>query len=367
MNFIKRLLSSIFGFLARFQPAAATKDSYNILIYTRKSIGDIVMMSAALRSIRLSYPNSRIVLCTTEWNRDICSRYDLFDEKVFVSTDVMFNRNIFGLVSHLFALRRQKFDIAYIFDSFLLPIYAFVAGIPTRIGYQYKNESAVLTHSVNISDLTHRVDNFKSILKKTCPIVIDEKYVKPIINEIQAGHVLFKEFQTDKRSVGLVIGGGVNPGQTNTNKQWPIEYFIELSKLLLEDSCKIYLLGGKSDQHLATVLIQEINNVDLVNLVGATSIDTCCDIINKLDGIVSNDTALMHISAAVGIPVVSLFGPTYAGNLQPLNSSSISIQSKYYCSPCYDIGSYRTCMSKDCMYSIHPTNVYAEISKIIHK
>jgi heptosyltransferase-2 len=137
-------------------------------------------------------------------------------------------------------------------------------------------------------------------------------------------------------------------------KRWPSEHFIGLARRLLDSGYAVWLLGSPSDQSAAVPIAAAIAGVR--DLTGRTDLGTAIDLLSLATVVVSNDSGLMHAAAAVGRPLVALFGsssPEYTPPLSPLaHVAKIEIE----CSPCFQrecpLGHFK------CMRDLAPEVVY---------
>jgi heptosyltransferase-2 len=137
-------------------------------------------------------------------------------------------------------------------------------------------------------------------------------------------------------------------------KRWPTEHFIDLSCRLLDAGYSVWLLGSAKDQPAAVPIAAAVAGVR--DLTGRTDLGTAIDLLSLATVVVSNDSGLMHAAAAVGRPLVALFGsssPEYTPPLSPLaRVAKINIE----CSPCFQrecpLGHFK------CMRDLSPKVVY---------
>ena len=181
--------------------------------------------------------------------------------------------------------------------------------------------------------------------------------------------------------IGIAPGGAKNPKECMPLRQWPKEYFSRLiDKLVRELKAKVILLGSRDDCFLGTEIIKNAKIIGasssiagderapvgaVHNLCGATTLKQLAAIIDNCNVFIGNDSAPMHIAAAVKTPVVSLFGPTDPKEKAPLNYKHIYLYAGLNCSPCYHDGKYPDCKTQECLRKILPEDVLDAIQKIL--
>ncbi len=138
------------------------------------------------------------------------------------------------------------------------------------------------------------------------------------------------------------------PSSRWRSKNWPQENFIELGKRLLEDvGGTVFLLGGKDEAKQCKEMAGSIGNA--TSLAGKTSLAELPSVLSAMDLLISNDSGPMHVAAAAGTPVLSVFGPTDPGRTGPYGELHRVIRTALPCQPCFD----RDCkLSKECISSI---------------
>lgn len=159
---------------------------------------------------------------------------------------------------------------------------------------------------------------------------------------------------------------GFCPGSRHFTKQWPVDYFIELGKLLAGTGYKIVLFGGKDDRDLCKQISSSIPKaLDLSNdnllLQTATDMKSC-------KSIICNDSGLMHLACAVNVPVILIMGSTVKefGFKPYLNRNLIFENNLLSCRPCSHIGR-KNCPKKHfkCMLELNPNHMIDKMKKFL--
>ena len=146
------------------------------------------------------------------------------------------------------------------------------------------------------------------------------------------------------------------------SKRWPPEYFAAVAQSFLNQSGQVWILGGPKDQEVADK-IQEICNHACINLVGKTNLLDAIDILAMASVTLTNDSGLMHISAAVETPLVAIYGSTTPNFTPPLANQAAVISLNTPCSPCFE----RTCRFGDyhCLTGISPDEVITAVNQLV--
>jgi heptosyltransferase-2 len=154
---------------------------------------------------------------------------------------------------------------------------------------------------------------------------------------------------------------GFCPGSQHFTKQYPVEYFIRLGKILSEKGFEIILLGGKSDREICSRIVSEIpNSRDCSN---DNDLFALAREMEKCEAVICNDSGLMHLATAVRTPTAAIFGSTVKEfGFAPYKSKSIVIENNSLnCRPCSHIGKSK-CPKKHfkCMLALTPEKVSKE-------
>ncbi len=141
-------------------------------------------------------------------------------------------------------------------------------------------------------------------------------------------------------------------------KQWPVEYYKKLAESLVEHGWQVWLLG--SDKDIAASKIISVNS-DIYNLCGKTQLVDTIDLLACAKSVVSNDSGLMHVAAAIGVEVNVIYGSSTPEYTPPLTTDDK--KNVFYlgldCSPCFK----RECPlgTVDCLIKILPDDVFSNI------
>ena len=159
----------------------------------------------------------------------------------------------------------------------------------------------------------------------------------------------------------LVIG--INPGAFyGSAKRWLHERFAQLANMLNEKhKARVIFLGGPKELGMKELLSQDLN-FSPVWAIGKFSLIQTAALIKRCNLVVSNDSGLMHLSAAVSTPVVALFGPTDPSYVGPQNKRSIIVREESMeCVPCY----LQSCEHKNCMQNLSVEKVFQACEKLM--
>ncbi len=303
------------------------KNSQNILIIMLGGIGNLILLTPALRALRHHFPKSKITLLAGEPNiDDVIAADSLIDALIFFDKNK--TNNFFDILHFIKAMRQEHFDLALVASSMntLKASFAtFLMGIPQRIGENIKGKGFFYTHKIPFDNKTHELDGMINLVKF---IGCDVENTLPKISlfdedEEMAGKFLAKNgLRKGERLIGIHTGCG----EKQTFKRWNKERFAKVADTLIKKfHVKIVLTGGVQE----TDLVQEIIGLmkeQAINASGKLTIRQTAAVIKQCQLFISNDSGLAHVAAAVDTPLIVLFGNTEAWRIAPRGKSVHIIQ-----------------------------------------
>lgn len=155
----------------------------------------------------------------------------------------------------------------------------------------------------------------------------------------------------------LILCPGAEYG---TAKRWPEHHFAVVASAKLHQGWQVWLLGSKGDRE-STEKINRLVGNECKNLAGLTTLEDAIDLLACARAVVSNDSGLMHIAAAVNVPVVAVYGSTDPGYTPPYSDKAKILRLGLECSPCFE----RECPKKhlDCLNKLEPEKVLEVLSE----
>ena len=369
-----------------------------ILIRSTNWIGDAVMTTPAVHTIRENFPDAEITMLAVPWVADIFRLSPDVDKLFIYDKKHLYQGKIKGPLNLAKDLKPFRFDAAILLqNAFEAAFLVKMAGIPVRAGYKRDGRGVLLTHGVTISDAIrkkHQVHYYQNMLAGLGLSPGPDQLRLPLSEKLEGWAEGFVDCLTSQNPVsvhgqqdettpsalhelkrlnddGLAVPViGFNPGAAfGPAKRWPTEKFGQLAALIAhhygESGCIIMVFGTEADSEAA----QEIRNFSMrtpnhvFDMTGKTSLKQAMALIKNCDIFVSNDSGLMHVAAGLGTPTIAIFGSTNHITTGPYSKNSIILRREMACSPCL-----RThCPQKhlNCLESIKATDVYAELAGML--
>lgn len=334
-------------------------DVQQILVAGPAWVGDMVMAQSLFITLKQRAHPVEIDVLAPAWSNPILARMPEVREVI----NLPVSHGEFGLLRRYKlgkSLRVKKYDQAIItprsFKSALVPYFA---KVKQRTGYRGEMRYGML------NDI-HSLD--KNILKQTV-----QRYVALAFNNgiAQPPAISFPKLTVDENNLQrLLIELKLNldkpviaflPGaEYGEAKRWPIEYYAELASNLNDQGMQVWILGSEKDRQAAETITKENY---AINLCGETQLEDSIDLLSVCKSAVTNDSGLMHIAAAVDIPLVAIYGSSTPDYTPPLTNKAKIQYLGLECSPCFK----RNCPlgHTNCLKNITVEQVLSEIKEDI--
>lgn len=341
-----------------------------ILIIAPNWIGDAVMSQPLLANLKVIYPQSQIDVLASPWVAPIyraCAEVHQVIEARLEHKQLQWD------------LRRQLAKQLKLNDysaCFVLPnslksaLIPWLANIPLRIGYRGEMRFGLINIALDNPSKTNRppmanhylalsnaMDHSKEIATNQAAdpkLNISPAAKQSVSAKLQAAAI-------DEKSIYVLCPGA----EYGVTKRWPTGHFASLAQHLItnEPNANVILLGSKGDHVLGEKIISQVTSTaQIQNWCGETSLDEAIALIGMSKALVSNDSGLMHIGAALKVPQVAIFGSSDPHHTPPLSDKAKVIWLNLPCSPCHK----KVCPlgHLNCLKDISPENVFATIQSL---
>jgi heptosyltransferase-2 len=163
------------------------------------------------------------------------------------------------------------------------------------------------------------------------------------------------KLSVDRPILGLCPGAEFGPA-----KRWPVRYFAEVARVKQEEGWRIWIFGSNKDAEVARE-INRLSGNSCVDLCGKTNLGEAIDLMSCAKSVVTNDSGLMHVAAAVGVHVIAIYGSSSDAFTPPLTDNRDLLNLNLSCSPCFK----RECPLQhfNCMEQLTPQSVLTRLSK----
>lgn len=323
-----------------------------ILVIGPRWVGDMVMAQTLFSALRERFPDSPIDVMAPAWAAPLVERMPQIRARI----DAPFGRGSLDFLARrrLGRSLRGRYGRAYVMQgSWKSALVPFFARIPVRVGHRREMRYGLLTDIVPLP---------KALKRKTAQnffrLAGGGTFAAPrlAIDTVNQAALLITHGLKAQKFVAFMPGAEFGP-----SKRWPGERYASLAREVLARGFGVVLLGSPNDATVTDEIAAAAPGA--VDLAGKTRLEDAIDLIAGARLAVSNDSGLMHIAAAVGTPVVALYGSTSPENTPPLADRRELIWLGLECSPCHS----RDCPlgHHNCMKAMSVETVTAAAEKLL--
>jgi heptosyltransferase II len=336
---------------------------HRILVIAPNWIGDAVMSQPLLAAIKASYPHAVIDVLATPWVAPVYRACSEVAE--LIEANLRHGQLQWGLRRALAAqIKKRNYASCYVLpNSLKSALIPWLANIPVRIGYQGELRRFLLTETKANSPKTQRIPMVEHYANLCVPsgnlnTTINPPYLVPMASALESARARLQAAGIQTNTLVVLCPGA----EYGPSKRWPAAYFAVLAQSILNanPTASVVLLGSPSDRAIGDAIVSSVASQSRTfNWCGATSLDEAIAIISLCSKVVSNDSGLMHIAAALQVTQVAIFGSSDPNHTPP-NSVKASIISLHLpCSPCHQ----RECPlgHLNCLNQISPERVFAAL------
>jgi heptosyltransferase-2 len=341
-----------------------------ILIIAPNWIGDAVMTQPLLTALKNQHPNSTIDVLASNWVAPIyraCPEVNDVIEAGFQHQQLQWD-----LRKKLAKkLRLKKYQACFVLpNSFKSAIIPWLANIPFRIGYRGELRYGLINVALDNPSKVKRppmVEHYLALSQLlTDGNVIKASSLEPKLQVSSDAKQSIKkkllDANLDPNSIFVFCPGA----EYGPSKRWPTTHFAVLANHVAQEhpNAIMILLGSKSDHPLAEEILQQCQgSTKIHNWCGDTSLDEAIALIGLAKAVISNDSGLMHIAAALKTPQVAIFGSSDPAHTPPLSENARVMWLKLPCSPCHKkecpLGHLK------CLKDILPQQVLATLNTLL--
>jgi heptosyltransferase-2 len=296
-------------------------DVRRLLVRAPNWLGDAVLSLAALRDLRLNFPEARLEVLARPGVADL---YQAVPEVDAVRESRGFRADM--------AEARDGFDTALLLpNSFGSALAAYAAGVPERWGYATDGRAALLTRRPRVPREVRgesQVYYYRAMLAG-CGLRLSAS------PDVSLRCPEAWRAQARERLGGVASWLGLNPGAFyGAAKRWLPERFAAVGEILHRRSgMQVAILGGAAERPLADAIAGAMRCPSR-NLCGETRLPELVGVLSALSLLITNDSGPMHVAAALGVPLVAVFGPTDWRETAPHAPRQRLVREPVYCAPC---------------------------------
>lgn len=337
------------------------RQSSSILVIGPAWVGDMVLAQSLFQLLKTQAPHCRLDVVAPDWTRPLLERMPEVDEAI--PLDVRHGQLAIGARLRLGRhLRARHYDRAIVLpNSWKSALVPWAARIPRRTGFLGEWRYGLINDIRRLDErrLPRTVDRFLALgLEPGEPLPAEPPAPKLVANRANRLHALeaLGHAMPEVPVLGLCPGAEYGPA-----KRWPVEYYAEVARAKLAEGWEVWLFGSRQDASV-TRAIQAQTGGRCLDLGGRTTLAEAIDLLALTTAVVSNDSGLMHVAAALGRPMIAIFGSSDPHHTPPLSQRARILYRGLACSPCFrrecPYGHYR------CLREIGPQEVLATLATL---
>jgi heptosyltransferase-2 len=332
-----------------------------ILVIGPSWVGDTMLMQPMLLRLKQRYPDSQIDVLAPPWTAALLHAMPEVHEVIINP----FPHGALQLIArYQFGkkLRGTQYDQAIVLpNSLKSALIPYFARIPLRTGFVGESRYILLNDARGLSkkSLPFMVERFAQLAEdKRSKIPRPLANPKLEVSVAQRNATLHKLGLTLDKPVAIFCPGA----EYGPAKRWPASYFAEIAQRLQRQGYAVWLIGSAKDKEVADKIIALGNSASL-NLCGVTDLTDAIALLSCAQLVVSNDSGLMHLAAALDRPMLALFGSSSPQFTPPLSAQAHVVKLDIKCSPCFQ----RECPLGhfNCMKQLTPDLIWEKLQRTI--
>jgi len=332
-----------------------------ILVIGPSWVGDCMLMQPMLMRLKERHIDCQIDVLAPAWTAGLLNALPEVNQAI-VNPFPHGALNIRGRYELGLQLREAKYDKAIVLpNSWKSALVPFFAQIPSRTGFIGEARYGLLNDARKLDKtvLPLMVERFAQLAE--APLgEIPRPLANPklIASQAQRDATLQKLNLSLKQPVAIFCPGA----EYGPAKRWPISYFAETAQRLHQQGFAVWLIGSNKDREVAENIVA-LGNPAARNLCGLTDLNDAIALLSLAQLVVSNDSGLMHLAAALDRPMLALFGSSSPQFTPPLSAQAEVVKLDIKCSPCFK----RECPLGhfNCMNHLTPDLVWQKIQTLI--
>jgi heptosyltransferase II len=329
-----------------------------VLVAAPSWVGDLVMADTLFKLLKEQAPDTPIDVLAPAWALPVAAR--MREVADVVELPAGHGELALGARRRLARqLRQRGYTQAYILPrSAKAALVPWMARIPRRIGYRGEWRYGLINRMHRMDPAHERlVERYAALAFQpgsTLPDVLPRPWLE---SDPVARRKVLQRLGLDPAATPVVLCPGAEYGPA---KRWPIGYYAELAAGLRADGRAVWVVGSAREQSLGESIAAAAPGT--ANLAGATTLDEAVDVLAAAAAVVCNDSGLMHVAAALGRPIVALYGSSSPRYTPPATERARILYRALECSPCFarecPLGHF------NCLRGISPGEVRSALAEL---
>jgi heptosyltransferase-2 len=325
-----------------------------ILVIGPSWVGDTILAQPLLRRLRENDPHAQLDVLSPAWTLPLLQRMPEVSHGI-ASPFAHGELQVAARLALAREVRARRYDRAIVLpNSFKSALVPWLAHIPLRTGYAGEFRYPLLNdvRRLDVQALPTMAERFAALAQPKGATLTRPLPSLHLTVDTAARAQLLTQLGLDASAQPVAC---LCPGaEYGLAKRWPAEYFAELARQLQIDGNQVWVIGSSKDRALGADIARQSGGA-AIDLTGRTSLAQAVDLLSSARCVVSNDSGLMHVAAALDIPLLALYGSSSPSFTPPLSARAQVLKLDLPCSPCYE----RECPLQHfhCMRHLTPARV----------
>jgi heptosyltransferase-2 len=304
-----------------------------ILIKEVNWVGDTILTMPAIAALRVAFPHAALTVLARPWvapllkgNPAVDSLWE-YDER----------QSWQAYWRAIMKIRTGRFDLGVVFpNSFSSAFLLFAGRVRQRFGYRTDGRGLLLTHRVPVTDAIlkiHQVEYYLNIIRDIADVDHAERALVLVVNDDERAEIRrILEQEGIASEKPLII---INPGAYyGSAKRWHPERFAAVADHIAARYGATLIITGSSVDRIAAEAVRSAAACAVHNFAGKLSLRQFCALTERSSLFVTNDSGAMHVAAALGVPIVAIFGSTDWITTPPYSDRALIVRKDVECAPC---------------------------------
>ena len=341
-----------------------------VLCLRLERLGDLIMTLPALAELRSRTPAAAIDLVVGRWNEELARtipgirRVDVVDAN-WLARDGG-GQSLEALLLQAVGWRQRGYDLAINFEPDIRSnLLVAASGAAWTAGFVTGGGGALLDTRLDYDTSRHTTVNATQLVQSLFP---HDAAAAPTQSGLTLPEAARAEASRLFGSIKGTITVGIHVGAGREIKQWPIDRFREVAKVLLQRGAALVFTGSAEDRAMVDAVTAQLPPHSVLDLAGRLDVGALAAVIARLDLLLTVDTGPMHLASAVGTPVVAIFGPSDPARYAPTGPRDHVVRVDLPCSPCNRIRQPPArCVghTPDCLRAVTATDVLRAVDSVL--
>ena len=311
-------------------------DYKNILVINLMHIGDLMLVTPVLRTLRANYPSARLTLLADKKLRDLVEFNPHIDECMLIDKKGA-DDHFSSFFRFILSVRKKNFDLVInLHRNERASAIAAFSGAKRIVGYAKPGFSLFFDEVLpNKKAIMHQIHSHFEVLTKACGVTrIDdgglEMEIPPGMDD-EAARLWSENFSETKKVVAFNIGASW------PTKRWLDEYFAECADRLVDRGYGVAFFGGPMDEEMVRDCLAKMKHKDsdaVRVFTGKLSLGVLAGMLRRSALFLTTDSGPMHVGVAMNMPVVTMFGSSPVPGFYPYDAKDVLIKTPEPCHPC---------------------------------